>query len=233
MIKRTEDNKATVDRSLERADSSLENNKLNIKKRIVKSVCFSVAVVLGLFAVVSVGDLLVGKLASEKLDLTVKQDGIYYFPEDYSTDINERLLYTVKERRVYLIDASRLGGYLTDDNPLTNSKVGVLFNSYFEALVNGDAVELDSLFTDSYFKSHVNPKRFTPQMVYDIKAEFYNSQSSEDGYIERYIVSFKIMENNGSFRADVGSDAAKPLVYEVQVGDSNARISAIYPVVSQ
>ena len=70
-------------------------------------------------------------------------------------------------------------------------------------------------------------------MVYDIKVEFYNSQSSDEGYIERYIVSFKIMENNGSFRADVRSDAAKPLVYEVQVGDSNARISAVYPVVSQ
>ena len=228
MIKRTEDNKATVDSSLEN-----DNNKLNIKKRIVKTVCFLVAVVLGLFAVVSVGDFLVGKIASKKFDLTVKQDGIYYFPEDYSTDINERLLYTVKERRVYLVDASRLGGYLTEDNPITNSKVGVLFNSYFEALVNGDSVALDSLFTDNYFKAHVNPKRFTPQMVYDIKVEFYNSQSSDEGYIERYIVSFKIMENNGSFRADVRSDAAKPLVYEVQVGDSNARISAVYPVVSQ
>lgn len=228
MIKRTEDNKATVDSSLEN-----DNNKLNIKKRIVKTVCFLVAVVLGLFAVVSVGDFLVGMLASEKFDLTVKQDGIYYFPEDYSTDINERLLYTVKERRVYLVDASRVGGYLTEDNPITNSKVGVLFNSYFEALVNGDSVALDSLFTDNYFKAHVNPKRFTPQMVYDIKVEFYNSQSSDEGYIERYIVSFKIMENNGSFRADVRSDAAKPLVYEVQVGDSNARISAVYPVVSQ
>lgn len=228
MIKRTEDNKATVDSSLEN-----DNNKLNIKKRIVKTVCFLVAVVLGLFAVVSVGDFLVGKLASKKFDLTVKQDGIYYFPEDYSTDINERLLYTVKERRVYLVDASRVGGYLTEDNPITNSKVGVLFNSYFEALVNGDSVALDSLFTDNYFKAHVNPKRFTPQMVYDIKVEFYNSQSSDEGYIERYIVSFKLMENNGSFRADVRSDAAKPLVYEVQVGDSNARITAVYPVVSQ
>lgn len=220
-------------KELPNGDLSTKDNRSHRKKIIIKVFCLAIAVVLGLYALVSVGDFITGGLGAEKFDLSVKQDGIYYFPEDYSTDINERLLYTVKERRIYFVDASGVGEFLTGDNPVSFGKAGELFIKYFDALVDGDALAFNKLFTDGYFKAHVNPERFTPQMVYDIKVEFYNSQLSDEGFIERYVVSFKIMENNGSFRADVRSDAAKPLVFEVLVGELDARISSVYPVINQ
>lgn len=63
------------------------------------------------------------------------------------------------------------------------------------------------------------------QKIYDIRVDLNDKKSAEvDGKqttLYCYMVSYKIMNNNGTFRGDVGSDTAKPLYFEICTFDSN------------
>lgn len=164
--------------------------------------------------------------APEKLDYTEKDSSIYYFSADYDENISNDIVYMSKNREVFFVNDSGLGEYLTEKDGELSTVKGVIYN-YFRALKNGSAEEHESLLSASYKEHFVVQKSFTPQKVYDIQAAFLTGDISDGVYYEKYAVSYKIYRNNGTYRADVASDVAKTMVFEIVNVDGKALINSI------
>ena len=109
-------------------------------------------------------------------------------------------------------------------NPQTGVTEGIEEGSYesfnggtellcemLSSIINGDAELYNTFFSDIYFESNKEKAPFSMQKLYDILITEYSvsEETNESGgtykeYI--YELKYKIRNNNGSFRRDIGSD---------------------------
>ena len=68
-------------------------------------------------------------------------------------------------------------------------------------------------------------------MIYDIKVNLHDRQYTEtDGVtnmISYFVVDYKIMNNNGTFRGDVESDTVRSLFFVLSTVEGVTKISAL------
>ncbi len=143
-------------------------------------------------------------------DYTDKEESIFYFSADYDENMSTDLVYMSFDRKIYFTDPSGFTCALTEDNT-DDGSVSSLMYRYFTALFSGDADAHAGLFTEQYKNTFKLQTRFTPQKVYDINVSYLTSDSGKD----IYRVVYKIYENNGSYRADIGSNVAKIMAFEI------------------
>jgi len=83
--------------------------------------------------------------------------------------------------------------------------------------MHGDAEAVCSFFAESYFDSHKRWEKITMQKLYDMRVEYLKNVDVTDDGIPKtkwyYKVTYKIMENDGTFRDDLISDATKAQYY--------------------
>ena len=79
---------------------------------------------------------------------------------------------------------------------------------YLYSIINGNADEYNSYFSDSYYKYHNKKDSFTMQKLYEVSLtkELVEKVEEKDGEFNRYtfILSYRILKNNGTFRKDIG-----------------------------
>lgn len=125
-----------------------------------------------------------------------------------------------------------------DENSLQNASYSVkLLGNYFKYAINGDGSSLNTLFTDAYFENNGKTiekyaDRFAQQKIYRIRIKLVDgpyTQTDKGGSIkiERFEVSFMIMDNNGQFRPDLDEETAIPLVFEVLTQNYESHINSI------
>ena len=153
---------------------------------------------------------------------------IEFAPADYDENIFENADYLAQNRYIRYTDGA-LSTLITDGNYAVYSDAVVLLHDYIEAVIRGDAAALPGFFTDDYKKNNALPEKFTMQKLHDVEIEFYSENVLNEGEADQitrweYIVRYNIMENNGTFRNDVGSDAAVPEIYEVLSYDNEGVI---------
>ncbi len=146
---------------------------------------------------------------------------IEFAPIDYDENIFENEAYMAQNRLIRYTDGP-LSTIIADGNYALYGDAVVLLHNYLEAVIAGDAKALPELFTDDYKKNNKLPAKFTMQKIYDIEIEFYSQNIINKGKINEvtrceYIIRYNIMENNGTFRSDVGSGAAVPEIFEVLI----------------
>ena len=138
-----------------------------------------------------------------------------FYPVDEQLNIFEDDEYASLDSRVFYTDPATGETYSIEPEELALCEEAVkLFYDYFETVIRGDAFGYYRFFTDSYLMSDKAqlPGNFTMQMIYDIRIE-PRPEYDEDGE-SAYLVEYKIHKNNGTFRDDVESDAAKAqLIY--------------------
>ena len=71
------------------------------------------------------------------------------------------------------------------------------------------------------------------QKLFDIKVELLNetSEQTDEGKIVHgvFVVRYKILENNGTFRKDIGDDATYiPLIFETVTQNGETKINRVY-----
>ena len=69
--------------------------------------------------------------------------------------------------------------------------------------------------------------------MYDISVSFLSGDSNNGIYLEKYSVTYKIYKNDGTYRADVGSDISKTMVFEVVNQGNKALINSIVANISK
>lgn len=167
----------------------------------------------------------------EKVDTYVRLEGIRFAQADYTYNIFDDVLYNAKEREIYYSEYG--SGELIDEGAYESyGEQAVFFRKYFDCVINGRYEEYPELFTDGFFKRYTIPERFTMQKIYDIRVNLTDKIEAEvDGKqttLYCYMVSYKIMNNNGTFRGDVGSDTVKPLYFEIcTLGPNDTRIHTL------
>ncbi len=181
------------------------------RKKLIKRVLIGLGIVFGVLVLALTVLYAISEFVGKStINFQIKKDDIYYFSEDYSENISDDMVYMSFDRNIYFTDASGFSEKLTDDNTKSNY-VKALFYNYFNTLMKGDATAHEKLFTEEYKRNFVLQEKFTPQKVYDINISFVTGNNGKD----KYKVVYSIYENNGSYRADIGSNVAKVMVFEI------------------
>lgn len=201
------------------SDKKIKEKKTTKKKLIITIIVIcSILVVLALVA-------FVGPLIFEKyMTSNEESERIFFYPADYDIDPYADPKYMLQIRDVYFLEGNT-GVLVTDDTRNTIRDTAVFFEEYFNLAIEGKYEEYQELFDKSLYNGLDIPEKFTGQKIYDIEVEFYQelSDSANDKVTyEYYIVRYKIMYNNGTFRNDIGSNETRPLMYTIKKeGDSN------------
>lgn len=105
-----------------------------------------------------------------------------------------------------------------------------LMYDYFDAVRMGDHEALNALFAEGYFNEEKEPyESFPMQKVYDIFVRRYEYEVPEHPDAVYYLVTYKIMENDGLFRREVDADAELPQLFGVEPNeDGEQRIYLMF-----
>ncbi len=196
--------------------------KINSKTKIRFIVIVAAVVVFLLLAT------LVISLLTPKVNFTERRSDIFYFPVDYSEDIFEDLVYINRYREIRF-DYYGSAIYVNEENYSFQSTEAKFFYDYFKTVIAGDYTSYKNFFHKSFFSGHSIPEKFTMQKIYDIEVYALSSDIKDGVAYETYKVSYKIQENNGTFRADVSSNESKPVAITLKKG-SDPKITSIIPI---
>lgn len=207
-------------------DNSKKQNEKQRLKKLIKAVMI---VFIALLIILGALYLFSQLLKSDKVDYTKREESIYYFSADYNANPLDDLVYVSKNREIMFIDRAGNGELLTEKDKDTKTEKALFYN-YFTALMEGEATSHSALLTENYKSNFAVQERFTPQKIYDIDIRFLTGDTEDGKYSEKYQVSYKIYENDGSYRADVGSNIAMLMVFEVTTENGRAMINSIVPM---
>ena len=104
----------------------------------------------------------------------------------------------------------------------TGGSALALMYDYFEYLRQGDHNAVNGLYRDDYFDGEEKKpyKAFPQQKVYDVFVRKYdyddkNFENLENAEPTYYLVTYKIMENDGLFRYELDSDVEIPQLFGI------------------
>lgn len=155
---------------------------------------------------------------------------ISLYEPDWESDIFKNQDWLDKNRYITYTE-NRMSLTLVDYDYASCGEPIVMFGEYVDALMHGDAEKVNSFYTDSYFETHERFEKITMQKLYNMEIEFVSkTETTIDGkYATKYVYKFTymIMENDGTFRDDLVSDAMKPQFYTVIDDGESIKISDI------
>ncbi len=213
----------------EKRDAAKDKKKIKKALIIIIAVFASIGVLLGALALIL--DILQGEPEESSLN------PLLFFEVDYNKNIYDDVAYTSLNRNIYYAYATGNGML---ERPIDETNASAIeyeeapfFVDYFKCVINGDYESYPSFFSSEYIaeKGDKIPEKFTMQALYDIHVNYVNRYLVEEtGNIRAvYEVSYKIFENNGSFRDDIYPDEEKTIVFKLDIIDGNVQIYDIIP----
>lgn len=133
-----------------------------------------------------------------------------FYPADYDEDIfkDEDYLSLIYEGIVEYDDDINSITVIDKDTATANGKPVKLMVDMIYSIINGNAQEYNSYFSELYYKTNKPKESFTMQKIYDARLTYFSTESitkDKITYTEyTYKLRYKIYENNGTFRKDIG-----------------------------
>ena len=154
------------------------------------------------------------KLSNDYYDPT--NQTIIFFEPDYDENIFENEKYMGLDRNIYIYDIATgvTESLETEDYEEYNDSVKFMVD-FVNSIINGDADTYNQFFSDECIEGgYVQLKEtFTMQKLYNIKITTLSEeeiQNDTNNYTKyEFILEYMIMQNNGTFRTDIDSDASK------------------------
>ena len=186
--------------------------KQNQKMR--KKLIVALAAILGIVAVLT-AVLLIVKACQEKDEKPFELPESYFYPT-YQGDIFEYEEYLDKRPDVILYCEDPDGlGHTTEinDDPNKSFAPEVLFlRDFLEIMMHANLDAYNNCFNEIYYKKHPKQAAFSQQMIYEAEIRFANEETATNGEkTSTYYLFYKLYQNDGSLRRDVGSDAIVPM----------------------
>lgn len=182
-------------------------------KRMRKKLLIVLAFTAGIIAVLTTVFLIV-KAFQEKDEPFSLPDS--YFSPTYHGDIFEYPDYLEKRPDVilYCDDPDGLGRTTSIDEEREDEFAPeVLYlRDFLKIMMHADVDAYNSCFNEIYYKNHTKQAAFSQQMIYEAEIRFAGQEEGAGG--ERtatYYLFYKLYQNDGSLRRDVGSDAVVPM----------------------
>ena len=152
-----------------------------------------------------------------------------FAPIDWSGDVwSDQQYIDEYDRDVYYRDASSILHLLSDDDYERCGDEAAFIYEVLTCIREGDANGYNAALSE-YYKSAVGTKAsFTEQKLYDVRYEIDRYvDGGEAGILTSYYVYFRIKNNNGTFRDDVGSDELRRMTYYLRETDLGWEIYTI------
>ncbi len=143
----------------------------------------------------------------------VPQNSYDFYVADFDYDIFGDSDYMELSRELFYTDGATTVMVNEDDLDEYHPIVG-FFARYTDTVIRGDHKAYNAFFAKEFIEANGEKGTFTMQQLYNLRLEYLGSREVElDGAVyPAYDVSLEYMirRNNGSFRNDMGSDAARP-----------------------
>lgn len=152
-----------------------------------------------------------------------EEEPIQFANVDWGENIYQNERYLERDRQVYFGTQYNYRAITMETAPQYGA-YAEFFYQYFRSIIEGDVASYTACFTEEYQQSGVLPESFTMQMLFDMYALEYgdNTEIDENGneiHFKDFIVEYKILENNGTFRNDLKSSSAKKEYYRLIVDE--------------
>lgn len=211
-------------------ESQNKPNSKKAKKRLIIIILSIIGVIAILGATSMIIDFVEGKKEKEfEIDYN-------FYPADFDENIFE-------DREYFdLVNA----GFISYTDSSTNITVGIdkdkagrygtgvvfLVDMIYD-IINGDHEAYNARFSDLYYKKHYRKDNFTMQKVYDVNITYVRSESIDDdsgNYTKSlYVLEYKILKNNGTFRRDIGAGSKKQY-FTLKITDDNVIVDSVTTV---
>ena len=203
------------------ANEVLKNiTKQNQKMR--KKLITVILIAVGVIALL-IGILLIIKAVNENNGEFTLFDN-YFYPT-HNGDIFEYADYLELRPDVIFYCEDPDGRGRTTDNVEDFPVEALYLRDFLEMMMHADVDAYNNCFNEIYYKNHKRQTAFSQQMIYAAEIRFANDEKASGG--ERtvtYYLCYKLFENDGSLRRDVGSDAMVPMKVVLRVR-ANGEIS--------
>ncbi len=187
----------------------IEEQNKKMRKKLIVALVITVAVVLVLVTV-----LLIVKACEEKEKPFELPNGYFYPP--YNGNIFEYEDYLDKRPDVilYCEDPDGLGHTteINDDQSKSFVPEVLYLRDFLEIMMHADLDAYNNCFNEIYYKKHEKQGAFSQQMIYEAEIRFAGEETAANGTkTSTYYLFYKLYQNDGSLRRDVGSDAVVPM----------------------
>ena len=188
-------------------DMAKQNKKM--RKKILIGISIAVGIILLMITV-----LLIVKACQ-------KEDDSYALPESsfyptYQGDIFEYADYLDKRPDVILycedIDGRGRTTSIDEDREDEFATEVLYLRDFLQIMMRADVNAYNACFNEIYYQNHKRQAAFSQQMIYQAEIRFAGEEQATNG--ERtatYYLCYKLYQNDGSLRRDVGSDAIVPM----------------------
>ena len=139
-----------------------------------------------------------------------------FYPADYGENIfdDEEYNTLIKDGFISYTDSSSgVTVGIDTDNPQKYGADVKFLVDYINTIVNGDCDAYNNMFSEDYLKYNGKHEKFTMQKLYDVsitKLTVSNAAGKNGTYeIYEFILEYKILKNNGTFRKDIGDGSKK------------------------
>lgn len=130
------------------------------------------------------------------------------FSEPYDGDIRTSEVYLVLDREFHYYDENRGWGRAVSREETDADPEWRVLQSYFDCLIDGDAAGLRALLAPD--ANGISVPDFAQQMVYEMRVTRIKETEESGALRVTYRLEYRIHQNNGTYRRDVGSDAMRP-----------------------
>ena len=189
----------------------MSQNQKNVKKVLIITLASLAAILLVMYLLTLLLPLLLNSF-NEEGEEEGTADFNFYTP-DFDANIFEDPNYMalISDGVLKYDNGSNSIVTITEENASSNGEVVKLLTDLVYAAINGDNDLYNSFFSEEYMKKHEPKGEFTMQKIYGGMITEYSSESVQgnNGNYTKYIfkLSYRILENNGTFRADIGEDS--------------------------
>jgi hypothetical protein len=195
---------------------SMQKQSQKMRKKLI----IAVAVTLGVIAVLT-ALLLIVKACQEKKEESFSLPDGYFYPT-YHGDIFEYEDYLDKRPDVifYCEDPDGLGRTTSIDADREEefTPETLYLRDFLLIMMRADIDAYNNCFNEIYYKKHKEQEQFSQQMIYGAEIRFASEEKAANGEKTTiYYLFYKLYENDGSLRRDVGSNAVVPLKVVLRV----------------
>lgn len=193
----------------EQSRQARESTRKLKRRMIVVIICLAVFTVIAI-PLISFLDNLEKQQSVEELE-SKKESTIIFYEPNWELDIMKDPGYLALDRTVYYNDSQYGITVALDQKSLTKYGPAVeVLNQMIEYIIAGDADGYNQLLSLNYLENNDFEPPFTMQQLYDIKISKVQETIVNGEYTQyEFELEYRIRNNDGTFRTDIGSDESK------------------------
>ena len=189
-------------------DNSKQRTKDN--KKAKRKLLIIIAAIAGIMLILLLASVIIDKIQSKSGE--EYEVDFNFYPADFQENIYENQKYSelIAGEFIRFCDSDTNVTVGIDKETAISYGEGVelIVNTLYDA-INGDYESYNSRFSDIYYQDNSPKDAFTMQMIYDVKITRISEEKDSDYTKSYYCVEYKIYQNNGTFRRDIGNGSKK------------------------